>query len=175
MRSNTWSRSGHREESVTANIMPPRSKMKRHYRQNRWRQVIPQRPPHWMARPKALRKDPLAGNQNPVVGKKRKNPNNKTPPNPKRTKETSNSEVHLWQRPALQTLSLQSPMPIGTRSQPKWGPLNQVPTKCGARRFVVNVIVQQGVRCTSIAYITFVCNMYEKKGPGLQSTVIDPI
>ena len=47
-----------------------------------------------MARPKAPRKDPPAGNQNPVVGKKRKSPNNKTPLNPKRTKETSNSEVH---------------------------------------------------------------------------------
>ena len=43
---------------------------------------------------KALQKDPPAGNQNPVVGKKRENPNNKTPPNPKRTKKTSNSEVH---------------------------------------------------------------------------------
>ena len=42
---------------------------------------------------KAPRKDSLAGNQNPVVGKKRKSPNNKTPPNPKRKKETSNSEV----------------------------------------------------------------------------------
>ena len=43
---------------------------------------------------KALRKDPPAGNQNPVVGKKRKSPNNKTSPNPKRMKEISNSEVH---------------------------------------------------------------------------------
>ena len=34
-----------------------------------------------------------AGNQNPVVGKKRKSPNNKIPPNPKWMKETSNSEV----------------------------------------------------------------------------------
>ena len=34
-----------------------------------------------------------AGNKNPVVGKKRKSPNNKTPPNPKQTKETSKSEV----------------------------------------------------------------------------------
>ena len=34
-----------------------------------------------------------AGNQNPVVGKKMKSPNNKTPPNPKRTKETSAFEV----------------------------------------------------------------------------------
>ena len=42
---------------------------------------------------KASRKDPPARNQNPVVGKKRKSPNNKTTPNPKRTKETSNSEV----------------------------------------------------------------------------------
>ena len=42
---------------------------------------------------KALWKDPPAGNQNPVVGKKRKSPNNKTFLNPKQTKETSNSEV----------------------------------------------------------------------------------
>ena len=38
--------------------------------------------------------------------------------------------------------------------------------KRGARRFVVNVIAQQGIRCTSIAYKTFVCNMYENKGSG---------
>ena len=42
---------------------------------------------------KAQRKDPPAGNQNPVVGKERKSPNNKTPSNPKQVKETSNSEV----------------------------------------------------------------------------------
>ena len=42
---------------------------------------------------KAPRKDPPAGNKNPAVGQKRKSPNNKTPPNPKRTKETNNSEV----------------------------------------------------------------------------------
>ena len=47
--------------------------------------------------------------------------------------------------------------------------------KRGAQRFVVNVIAQQGIHCTSIAYKTFMCNMYENKGPGLQSTVIDPI
>ena len=53
---------------------------------------------------KAPRKDPLAGNQNPVVGKKRKSPNNKIPPNPKQMKETSNSEVrpvtNLREKPA---------------------------------------------------------------------------
>ena len=42
---------------------------------------------------KAPRKDPPAGNQNPVVGKKRKRPNNKTSPNSKQIKEISNSEV----------------------------------------------------------------------------------
>ena len=42
---------------------------------------------------KAPRKDPPAGNQNPVVGTKRKGPNNKTPSKPKRAKEISNSEV----------------------------------------------------------------------------------
>ena len=42
---------------------------------------------------KALRKDPPAGNQNPVIETKRKGPNSKTPSKPKRAKETSNSEV----------------------------------------------------------------------------------
>ena len=42
---------------------------------------------------KALQKDPPAVNQNPVGGKKKKRPNNKTPPNSKQMKEISNSEI----------------------------------------------------------------------------------
>ena len=42
---------------------------------------------------KAPQKDPQMGTRTLWLGRKRKSPNNKTPPNPKRTKETSNSEV----------------------------------------------------------------------------------
>ena len=53
MCSNMWSRSGSGGECVTTNIMPPCSKtMKTLLPKNRRRQVTPQRPPHWTARPK---------------------------------------------------------------------------------------------------------------------------
>ena len=69
--------------------MPPRSKTKRTPPPNKLAKK--RLPPKKLA--KAPRKDPLAGNQNPVAGMKRKGPNNKTPSKPKRAKETSSSEV----------------------------------------------------------------------------------
>ena len=71
--------------------MPPRSKTKKRPPPNKSAKKT--LPPNKSA--KALRKDPLAGNQNPVVGTKRKGPNSKTPSKPKQAKESSNSEVRL--------------------------------------------------------------------------------
>ena len=121
-------------------------------------------------------KDPPAGNQNPVVRNKRKSPNNKTPLIQNERRKQVILKYTLWQRPTLRTSSLQSPTPTGTRSQPKWGPLNQVSMR---KAWSINICGKcnrtTGIHCTSITYITFVCNMYENKGLGLQSTVIDPI
>ena len=89
MRSSTCLRSGSRGECVISNIMPPRSKTKKTPPPNKSAKKM--LPPNKSA--KAPRKDPPAGNQNPVVGTKRKGPNSKTPSKPKRAKETSNSEV----------------------------------------------------------------------------------
>ena len=82
--------------------MPPHSKTKKTLPPNKLAKKTQTLPPNKSVKKmlppnksaKAPRKDPPAGNQNPVVGKKRKSPNNKTPSNPKLAKETSNSEVH---------------------------------------------------------------------------------
>ena len=61
---------------------------RQHCQVNRRRRLYRQ-----ITRRKLLGKDPPVGNQNPVVGKKRKSPNNKTASKPKRVKQTSDSEV----------------------------------------------------------------------------------
>ena len=79
--------------------MPPRSKTKKRPPPNKSaKKTLPPNklakktlPPNKSA--KASRKDHPVGNRNPVVGMKRKGPNSKTPSKPKRTKESSNSEV----------------------------------------------------------------------------------
>ena len=88
MRSITCLRSGSGGECIISNIMPPRSKTKKTPPPNKSakKTLLPNKSA------KAPRKDPPAGNQNPVIGTKRKGPNSKTP-KPKRAKETSNSEV----------------------------------------------------------------------------------
>ena len=70
--------------------MPPRSKTKKTPLPNKSAKTLP---PSKSA--KAPRKDTPVGNQNPVIGTKRKGPNSKTPSKPKQAKETSNSEVRL--------------------------------------------------------------------------------
>ena len=74
---------------MIANIVPSHSKTKRTPSPNKSAKKT--LPPKKSA--KAPRKDPPAGNQNPVAGTKRKGPNNKTPSKPKRAKETSSSKV----------------------------------------------------------------------------------
>ena len=74
--------------------MPPHSKTKKTLPpKNRQRKLIPQRPPHRTARPKLHGRTPQMGTRTLWLGRKRKSPNNKTPPNPKQTKKTSNSKV----------------------------------------------------------------------------------
>ena len=69
--------------------MPPRSKTKKTPPPNKLakKTLLPDKSA------KALRKDPPAGNQNPVIGTKRKGSNSKTPSKPKQAKETSTPEV----------------------------------------------------------------------------------
>ena len=70
--------------------MPPHSKTKKTSPPNKLaKKTLPSN-----KSAKAPRKDLPVGNQNPVVGTKRKGPNSKTPSKPKRAKESSISEVH---------------------------------------------------------------------------------
>ena len=133
MCSNTWLRSGSREECVTANIKPPRSKTKKTLLPNKLSKKT--LPPNKSAKKghiteattsnsqtKAPRKNPQWVTRTLWLGIKGRAQTTRLLLIQNKRRKQVILKYTLWQRPTFRTSSLQSLTPTGARSQPKWGP-----------------------------------------------------